>query len=252
MGGHRILKPDLIDISKIKGKKIVVFGAHSDDVEFLAAGTLMQLGANNDLRLVVATDGQNGTHDEDQDKSELVSMRQTEARIASKKLEAKEVLFWSYQDLDLQNRKKHLLKRIVKLLLREKPDMVFSFDPWGRYEAYVHPDHRALAWAVTEGIMMSTLPKWVKKHGLGNRFLSPKPQLWLYAPAEANVAVDISTVWEERLAVVEGFVSQFDREVQWLRIKRLLTKMYSKVGGSVGVDSAEGFRILEYDGEYNH
>ncbi len=254
MGGYKILKPDLIDISKIKKKRILVFGAHSDDAEFLAAGTLIQLGSakqNNSLKVVVATDGNMGTHDHDQDRSELVSMRMTEAKIAAKKFEAKEIKFWGYADLDLQNRKKQLLKRVVKVLFNEQPDLVFSFDPWGRYDAYVHPDHRALAWAVNVGVMMATLPKWVKKNGLGDRFLSPKSQVWLFAPAEANVVVDVESVWQERLQTVEGFVSQFDREVQWKKVERMLTRTAERVGEMVGLKYAEGFRILEYDGEWD-
>ena len=280
--------PSLIDLRKVTNKTILAFGAHPDDLEFAAAGTLMLLakqgveseadlilypspkrrrtnpsplrrgegvrsGAElqNHLNLIIATDGSYGTHDLDQDKGELVQMRYTEARIAAKKLEAKNITFWSYPDLDLQNRKKQLLKKVVKTLLKVKPDIVLSFDPWGRYDAYVHPDHRALAWAVTEGVMLSTLPKWNHRHGLGHRHLSPKPQLWLYAPACANVAVDISAIWQQRLDVVKTFISQFDRDFQWQTTEQWLHSSYSKTGQTVGVEFAEPFRILEYHGEWD-
>jgi LmbE family N-acetylglucosaminyl deacetylase len=258
--------PSLIDVAEIKNKTILAFGAHPDDLEFAAAGTLMQLSRSasplpikgglervtlNKLQIVVATDGSYGTHDLDQDKGELTQIRYTEARIAAKKLGAQSITFWGYPDLDLQNRKKQLLKKVIKILLKVKPDIVFSFDPWGRYDAYVHPDHRALAWAVTEGVMISTLPKWNQKHGLGNRHLNPKPQLWLYAPAVANVAVDISSFWQRRLDVVKIFISQFDHDFQWQNTERWLESSYSQSGALVGVQYAESFRILEYHGEWD-
>lgn len=251
MGGARIQIPATIDMSKIRGKRILALGAHSDDLEFLAAGTLMQLTKENFVSVVIATDGRMGTHDHDQDTGELVSMRMTEARIAAKKIGVEEINFWNYPDLDLQNRKKHLLKRVVKHMLKVKPDMVVTFDPWGRYDPLVHPDHRALGWAVVEGVLYGTLPQWVYRQGLGKKFLTPKPQVWLMAPAEANVVVDITDVWDLKLNNLQGFVSQFDREVQWEKQRKWLELEFGKVGDMVGVQYGEAFRILEYMGEWD-
>lgn len=251
MGGARIVQPALIDFSKIKGQKVLAIGAHSDDMEFGAGGTLLQMSRENEVTVVIATDGRMGSHDLDHDKGELIQMRMTEARIAGKKLGVKEVLFWGYPDLQLRERKKHLLRRVVKELLRFQPDIVLTFDPWGKYEMAVHPDHRTLAWAVVEGVMMATLPEWVKKHKLGRRFLSPKPSVWLMAPGEPNVAVDVSDVWEERLDLLKVFVSQFDREVQWERLKTRVEYSYGEMGKWAGVAFAEGFRIMEYDGRWD-
>lgn len=246
------MKPSLIDISKINNKKILLFGAHSDDVEFLMGGTVLRLGdkkLNNHIIEVIATDGQMGTHDIDHDHQNLISDRQKEARRAAECFGAKKTIFWSYPDLDLQNRKKQLLKKVIKLLFKHKPDLVFSFDPWGRYDAYVHPDHRALAWAVTEGVMLATIPKWVKKNGLGNRYLSPKPQLWLYAPAEPNVVVDVSENWLQRLDLLKIFETQYDDDFKYEKVEKILSLVFGSIGNSVGVEHAEGFRILEYFGE---
>jgi len=246
-----IQTPALIDTDKITGKKIIAFGAHPDDIEFTSAGTIFQLSRNNDVHFAIATDGSYGTHDHNQDRGELVKTRYQEARESAKQLKAKEIDFWSYPDLDLQNRKRQLLKKVVKALLKIKPDIVFSWDPWGKYEPAVHPDHRALAWAVAEGVMMSTLPKWIHRKGLGNKFLSPKPQLWLYAPGEANIAVDISPAWEQKITAIKLFKSQFDSEVVMEKVESRLQNNHSRVGEQVGVQYAEPFRIMEYRGEWD-
>ncbi len=247
----KMIKPDILDITKIKNKKILAMGAHSDDLEFCAGGTLLQLSKQNQVEVVIVTDGNMGTHNCDQDHQELVRMRMEEARAAAKHMGAKEVRFWSYPDLELENRRKMLLKHVVKELLRMKPNIVVTFDPWGRYEAAVHPDHRALAWAATEGVMMATLPKWVKRQGLGNRFLSPKSQVWLMCPAVANVVVNISPIWEERLGLLKVFVSQFDNDFQWDKMSEWVTRTSNTAGTMVGLEHGEGFRILEYMGEWN-
>jgi LmbE family N-acetylglucosaminyl deacetylase len=203
------------------------------------------------VEVVVVTDGNMGTHDHDKDHSELVSARMNEARKAAEHMGAKQIRFWSYPDLELEARKKMLLKHVVKELLKFRPDIVVSFDPWGHYEAYAHPDHRALAWAVSEGVMLATLPKWVERNGLGRRFLSPKPQLWLMCPAEGNAVVDISSIWDERLNLLRVFESQFDNDFQWEKMSEWVRRTFKAVGDSVGVEYAEGFRILEYTGEWN-
>lgn len=251
MGGVPITSPATLDVSKIQNKRILALGAHSDDMEFLAAGTLIQLAPRNTISIVIATDGRMGTHDHDQNTDELVSMRMTEAQIAAKKMGIADVNFWSYPDLGLQFRKKHLLRRVVKHLLKVRPDIVITFDPWGKYDALVHPDHRTLGWAVVEGVLYGTLPQWVARSGLGKQFLTPKPQVWLMAPGEANVVVDISPVWEHKLANLQGFVSQFDREVQWEHNKQWLELEFGRIGDAIGVEYGEAFRILEYMGEWN-
>jgi LmbE family N-acetylglucosaminyl deacetylase len=251
MHGAIITRPNLIDPNKIRGKRIVAFGAHSDDVEFLAAGTMMQLSVNNEIEIVIATDGQMGTHSAKQNGEDLTKVRIREAQEGAKFMGVQKVMFWSYPDLNLQIWRKQLLKRVVKYLVTNKPDLVLSFDPWGRYEAYVHPDHRTLAWAVTEGVMLATLPKWIKKNKIGNGYLSPKPQHWLWAPAEANVAVEVTGVWQRRMELLKVFNSQFDNDFEWERISKMIAKMYADIGRVAGVEYAEGFRILEYTGEWD-
>ncbi len=247
----KYMKTAKLNLTKITGKKILAIGAHSDDVEFAAGGTLLQLGVNNDLRIIVATDGRLGVHEFDADAEALVKKRIEESRMTGEKMGAKKVTFWLYPDWGLEERRKHLIKKVVKTVLRERPDIIISLDPWGKYELYVHPDHRTLAWAVQEGIMLATLPRWVQLHRLGRRMLHPKPQTWLMWPGEVNGVADVSGVWERKIDLIGTFVSQFDDHFQKEEVLAWVEQMAQENGAGIGVEKGEAFRILDYKGEWN-
>jgi len=235
--------------SSLEGKKIVAVGAHPDDLEFGAGGTLIKLSGTNNVITVVVTDGGMGTHNEE-DEIGIAKIRLKENRDAAKMMGIGRDIYWSYPDLSLENYKRSFQKRMVKLLLSVRPDVVMTFDPWGRYEPLLHPDHRTVAWGVVEAVLKSTLPKYLKRHGFKNKFLPSKPQVWLMAPGEANVGVDITSVWERKWEVISIHKSQFDsKEIYENLKKRLTVEWFGKQGKGIGVDYAETFRILEYSGE---
>ena len=240
-----------LDVTKIVGKRIWAMGAHSDDLEFACAGTLSLLAKNNEVGIVVVTDGKLGTHEYEVDKQALINSRINEARKSGEIMGVKEVHFWSYPDWGLADRKKHLMKKMIKWWLKQRPEIVISFDPWGKYEPYIHSDHRTLAWSVVESLMLATLPQWVVKHKLGKRMLSPKPQVWLMWPDESNVVVDVSSVWGKRMESLRVFESQFDKEVDINRMERWVTNNAAWVGEKIGVGYGEEFRILDYEGEWD-
>lgn len=240
-----------LDIGKIKNKRIVAIGAHSDDLEFACAGTINLLAQNNELEIVIVTDGNLGVHEYEIDKQGLVEKRIFEARKSAEMMGVKNVNFWSYPDWSLFERKKHLMKKMVKWWLKFRPDIVISFDPWGKYEPYVHLDHRTLAWSVVESLMLATLPQWVIKHRLGRRMLSPKPQVWLMWPSDANVVVDVSSNWNKRMEVLGVFESQFDKEVDQKKLEKWVQTNAIRIGKKVNVEYGEEFRILDYEDEWD-
>lgn len=236
----------LLDVNEVRNKKIAVISAHSDDAEMLAGGTLVKLGKEelgNELVGVVVTDGRMGAHGWDVDYEDYVRTRMEESKEAVKFYNAS-VSFWSYPDLHLESRKKHLVRRLVKFFLKERVDIVMSFDPWGKYEAYVHPDHRTLAWAIQEALLNGTLPKWVVKNKFGKRRITKNPEKWLWAPGEANIGIDVSDVWEKRVDMVSVFKSQFDQEGQEEKMKGFLESRSREIGEMIGVERGELFRFM--------
>ena len=62
------------DISQLKNKKILAFGAHPDDIEFGAGGTLAQFSGQNSVEIIIATDGGLGTHDQKLKNGDIVEI----------------------------------------------------------------------------------------------------------------------------------------------------------------------------------
>ena len=234
---------NLLQLNQIKQKTVLAIGAHPDDLEYAAGITLTQLSRQNQVHLVVATDGRWGSHQLNYDQQQLINARMQEARQAADAMQAQSIKFWHYPDLQLARYAKQLKRRVLKTLLKLRPQIVISFDPWGRYEPYIHPDHRTLAVTVMEAVMLATLPAWLKKHKLPHQALSPKPKLWLMLPAQANAAVDISHHWPDKLALMQLFASQFDDDTQWNHTDRMKA-VFAQMGKLAGVELAENFHII--------
>lgn len=233
-----------LDISGIKSKKILAIGAHPDDLEFAVGGTLLGLGEKNTIIVVCVTSGQMGSHDEDEYKQDLLSTREKEQREASAEYHASRILFFQFPDMFVTEQFKRLRKRLIKLFVKTRPDIVITHDPWTEYFPY-HPDHRAIGFAVFDAVIASTLPRYLKKRSVAGKPLDPKPQLWLMHPHEASHAVDISSVYKKKLALIKTHKSQFDGGMVWKDVKTFLDEHFRRIGKEIGAEYAEGLHIIE-------
>ena len=127
----------------------LAIGAHPDDIEFGAGGTLAAW-ARSGCRVVMAvmTDGSKGSWQPDEDPTALVARRAAEQRAAADILGAAAVEMLGYVDGELQNTME-TRSRVAALIRTYRPTVVLTHDPWARYE--IHPDHRATGWAVVDG-----------------------------------------------------------------------------------------------------
>ncbi len=239
-----------LDLNKIKDKKIVVFGVHGDDWLEIS-GTLNQLSQGNEVIGVVSSDGRMEGHEFEINGDEFVTKKIEETRKYIEKLGMKKCLFWMYPDWDLVNRKNHITKKIVKLMLKERPDMVINLDPWGKYEGYELPDGRVLAWLVMEGVKLSMSPRWVQLHRLGRRMLQPEPQMWLMNPNQVNAVVDVSDKWDTLRGLLELFESKFDEYVSKDKFLKKWDEKSESNGKLIDALKGEVFRIMNYENEWN-
>lgn len=238
---------DKLDTDLIKGKKILAVGAHPDDLEFSAGGTLALLSKNNYLTILLSTDGGAGTHDPRITNGELAKTRESEARAAGGILGAKEMVFFNYPDLELRSWRKHFFQRFLKYIIKNRPEIIISWDFWGRYEPLVHPDHRTTAEVVLEAVLEGTLPGRLRKWKVGGEPLNLKPQHWLMAAAEPSHIVDISEVWEAKWAAIGAHISQVSpQDVQKFETtkKMMEEKFFGPAGKLIGVKVGEPFRIM--------
>ncbi len=128
-------------------KIILAVAAHPDDLEFCAAGTILEMTKQGATAYyVVLTDGSKGSEDAHLSPEELTKTRQSEQRKAAKLLGVKQVFFLDFIDGELEV-SHDTRKALVKIIRQIKPNIVICWDPTLVYDENIgainHPDHRA-------------------------------------------------------------------------------------------------------------
>ena len=131
--------------------RALAVGAHPDDAEFGAGGTLAKwAAAGTEVTMLVITDGSKGTWDRDMDPGHLAAIRKDEQLAAAKELGAAHIIHLDHVDGELEY--SMALRAEICLQIRlQKPDVLLGHDPWQRYQ--LHPDHRAAGLAVVDGMI---------------------------------------------------------------------------------------------------
>ena len=145
--------------------RAMAIGAHPDDIEFGAGGTLAKWAAAGcEIFHLVCTDGSKGSWDPAQDRAELVAVRRDEQRAASRALGGKgEVVFLDWPDGELDSGVRQRWE-VAYWIRKLQPDIVLGHDPWRRYR--LHPDHRHAGFLATDGIVAARDPHFFPEQNL--------------------------------------------------------------------------------------
>src|SRR3989339_1407151 len=110
-------------------KIAMVVGAHPDDPDIGAGGTVLKLIKEGWRTVyVVCTNGDKGTSDPDMTSPRLAEIREKEQRAAAGAMGVSEVVFLGYPDGALEDT--HVFRgQIVRLVRKYRPHTVFSHDP---------------------------------------------------------------------------------------------------------------------------
>ncbi len=222
-------------------------GAHADDLDCNAAGTIARLAAEGaEVYYLILTDGSKGTKDPDITVESLAAMRQQEQRDAAKLLGVKEVFFLGYEDGALEVTLQ-LKKDIVRFVRRLKPDVMIAFDPTFVYDAQQsfinHSDHRACGQAVLDAAYPLardhlTFPE------LAAEGLTPHAvrTLLLTNFVGQHYFVDISDTFKLKLKAIAAHTSQVPDPAE---IHARFRQRAEKLGKQTGCEYAEGFVRLD-------
>jgi len=251
--------------------RVLIIGAHPDDPDWYAAGTVRKfVQKGHVVRLVAMTNGNAGHFREGG--GPLAARRYQESRCASRVIGAEYIVL----DNDdgklmptLENR-----EEVIRQIREFKADLVITHRP----NDY-HPDHRNTGQLVQDAAYMVTVPNIVPLTPhlaknpvfayLGDDFTKPNP-------IEPDVVVDISEVIETKLDMFHCHVSQMYEWLpynmgildqvpegdaarrEWLgrqnkplarevanKYRQRLIELYGKQKGSA-VEYAEAFEISEY------
>jgi len=190
---------------------IVCLGAHPDDAEFYAGGTLVKWVRQGHRVLAVSlTNGDIGHHE--QSGPALAARRAEETKQAAE-LGGYRCRILDHHDGELVNTLE-LRREVVTLIREAEAEVVLSHRPWD-----YHPDHRYAGLAVQDAAFMVTVPGFCPEAPA----LRHNP-LFLYmmdgftkpAPFRADVAVAVDDVMDVKWAMLDAMGSQVYEWLPWL------------------------------------
>jgi LmbE family N-acetylglucosaminyl deacetylase len=256
-------------------KRIVVFEAHGDDMEFMAGGTIAKFADHgHEVTLVVATDNDKGSFE--LSAGELRAARDGEINGAAEALGIKRVIPLGYSDGELayQTTPGELRGTFMRIIREVRADIVFTWDPFTPYEG--HADHRAVAVAASEAASFANFPLYYPeqlKDGLTPQYVSEQ---WFFAksPRDQNKYVDIDGCIDKKIEALCRHEAQMvltvadmkihleasGLEVPWLATldphdyRETIARRIKAAGKAVaersglGCEYAEGFRRTRYGG----
>ncbi|WP_422933712.1 PIG-L deacetylase family protein [Sinomonas sp. P47F7] len=227
---------------------VLAFGAHPDDLDFGAAGTIAAwVAAGADVHYAIMTDGDAGGFDPSH-RGEIVAMRRDEQRAAAARVGVREVHFLGYRDGYLEP--SHEVRReVVRLIRRVRPGVVLAMHPERNWTSLQmsHPDHLACGEAVTRAVYPAAENPYaypeLEDSGLEAYRV---PWLWLYgAPEERiNHAVDVTSHVEAKLEAIRVHLSQHPDIAATERYVRTRLETTAAAAGLAAGTSAEAFHVV--------
>jgi LmbE family N-acetylglucosaminyl deacetylase len=223
-------------------ERALAVGAHPDDIEFGAGGTLAAWAqAGCEVTMVVMTDGSKGSWDPKTDPVELAELRAREQKAAAKQLGASEVVFLGHPD-GVFEYTLEVRAEVARLVRIHRPDVMFSHDPWAPYE--IHPDHRATGWAAVDGALAARDPLFFPEQKLEPH----RPDsLLLWKPAQADYWEDVGGTLDQKIAALLAHQSQHHTSMldAGAAFEERVRDWAADQGEAVDLAAAEAFKRLE-------
>jgi len=238
----------LWDPAEDEARRVLVFSAHPDDVDFGAAGTVAAFtDAGIEVAYCIVTDGAAGGSDPSISRAQMAEIRKREQVAAAKEVGVEEVIFLGYPDGRLECTLD--LRRDLSRVIRQfQPDRVVAQSPernWDRIYAS-HPDHLAAGEAAACAVYPDArnpfaypelLEEGLEPHTVG--------ELWLMAFDGPTVAVEITATFDRKLAALQSHVSQVAGRDD---LESMLKGWTGAIASSAGLPDgslAEAFRVVE-------
>lgn len=229
---------------------ILVFAAHPDDAELSCGGTIVtHIKQGKKVGIVDLTQGEMGTRG-------TPEIRLQEASRSAKilGLSARENLY--LDDIFFLNDKKNQIA-LIRMIRKYQPELVLANAISDR-----HPDHGRAAELTTQACFMSGLKK-LKTELDGEDQTAWRPSA-VYHYIQSNflvpdILVDISDTWDQKMAAIEAFRSQFynpdsnepETFISSPQFLELIEARATEFGKSINVKYAEGFTVERNVGTKN-
>lgn len=202
-------------VKEWSGKTILLIGAHPDDDTY-SQGTLAMLQNNdNEIYIAILTTGNVGTQDPDLSMIDLANIRLQEELAALKELgiPGEHYINLGYDDglLEFENRKE-VVAKLVRIIRKIKPDVLFAFDPGKGNQRWHKADHRAAAYLAADASRAAMWPLLfqgqITVEGLEAHTI---PEYMLYDSDKdvVNTQVNITAYKDKKINAMSKYVSQW-------------------------------------------
>lgn len=227
--------------------RILVVVAHPDDVDFGAVGSVATwTSAGVQVAYCIVTDGDAGGSDRTISRAEMAVIRREEQRAAAKEAGVSDVTFLGFADgrLTPSIEVRGAISRVIRTF---RPDRVVTQSPernWSRIYAS-HPDHLAAGEATACAVYPDARNPFAHPELLADG-LEPHtvPELWVMATDRVDRAVDVTHVFDRKLAALRSHRSQVgDGE----HLEGMLRQWMSGTASAAGLPDgrlAEAFHVV--------
>ncbi len=237
-------------------RRALAFGAHPDDVELQAGGTLAAwAGRGVHVELACFTAGEKGSADPAADPSEaslaelearqaeLAGIRRAEAEAAARALGAAvPVHFLGAVDgeLEVTMAMRLAVARLVRVV---RPDVVLGHDPWRRF--LLHPDHRAAGLLTVDGVVAARDPLYVPELAAESLAAHRPHTVLLFGTDVPDELVEVTATIGAKLASLRAHASQISDRAD---LERRIRTWNAAIGADAGLQYAEAFHTLDTRG----
>ena len=193
-------------------ERVLVVTAHPDDVDFGAAGTVSLWTAEGiEVVYCICTDGDAGGFDPAVDRADIPGIRRAEQEAAAKAVGVTDVRFLGYPDGRLES-SIELRRDISRVIRQVRPQRALIQSPernWARVGAS-HPDHLAAGVASIAAVYPDARNPFAHPELLRDEKLEDwaVAETWVMAHPENNHHVDITDVFETKMAALLAHESQ--------------------------------------------
>lgn len=231
--------------------RALTIGAHPDDAEFGAGGTLARwAGAGCEVSMLIVTDGSKGTWEPDLSPAELTEMRRDEQRRAADALGATgQVTILTHPDGELEY-SMELRRELCRWIRELRPDVVLTHDPWKRY--MLHPDHRVTGIATVDAVVAARDHLFFPDQLTGGLSKHRPGRLLFWAADEPDHWEDIGDTFEAKIRALLCHSSQtrttmgdaHSGEERRRAFEERIRSRAAEQGERVGLALAEAFKMV--------
>ena len=217
---------------------IMIFSPHPDDAELCLGGFILEHSKRYKILIVNLTNG---------DYSQNGNNRYKESLEIHNNYKNISYFFLNFKDFSINHFDEQQQRKIVNLIRKFRPSIIISTS-----EIDCHPDHKEASYLVRRSIYAasSNIYDGIDKKYKCKYYFQYSQELF---PRDKKIVYfDITKVYEEKIALIENYKSQFYEGTRTFLNTHLLNKIKSKdqlCGSFISVKYAEQLFLVE--GEFS-